>query len=131
MKHKTLFSISFLTLISTLFSSLTLSSQEIIFPYLKGDSLHNELKRYYAPKTVLPYDQARTKLYSEVFLQNDSIECFYSGYKIPVSSGTSILAWTAKYGIQTEHLYPRSYGAASHPALGGTERFLIFNQNKA
>ena len=127
MQHKTIFSISFLTL----FSSLTLSSQEIIFPSLKGDSLVTELKRYYTPKTVLPYDQARTKLYNEVFIQDDSIECFYSGYKIPAPSGTNILAWNAKYGIQTEHLYPRSYGAASLPALGGIERFLIFNQNKA
>ncbi len=69
------------------------------------------------PKTVLKYDEARTKLYTEVFLRNDSIECFYSGYKIPVPPGTNILSWTAKYGIQTEHLYPRSLGSASMPAL--------------
>ncbi|MBL0026956.1 MAG: endonuclease, partial [Saprospiraceae bacterium] len=25
---------------------------------------------------------------------------------------------TAKYGIQTEHLYPRSFGSATMPALG-------------
>ncbi len=117
------------SLIFTLYQSS--SSQEIIFPGLKGDSLLIELKKYYTPKTVLPYDQARTKLYTEVFLQKDSIECFYSGHKIPVPTGTNILAWTAKYGIQTEHLFPRSMGAASLPALGGTDRFLIFNQNKA
>jgi len=51
-------------------------------------------------------------------MENDSLECFYSGYKIPVPSGTNILAWTAKFGIQTEHLYPRSLGSASMPALG-------------
>jgi len=112
MKNKILSLISFLTL------SLTLHSQEIIFPGLHGDSLITELKRYYTPKTVLPYDQARTKLYNEIFLENDSLECFYSGYKIPVPSGTNILAWTAKYGIQTEHLFPRSLGSADMPALG-------------
>ena len=111
MKHKSL--LSFLTLISI----LNLNAQEIIFPGLRGDSLTTELKRYYTPKTILPYDQARTKLYNEVFLQNDSIECFYSEYKIPVPAGTSILSWTAKYGIQTEHLYPRSLGSAAMPAL--------------
>jgi len=111
MKYK-----SILPLISTL--SLTLNSQEIIFPGLREDSLTIELKRYYTPKTVLLYDQARTKLYTEIFLQNDSIECFYSGYKIPVPLGTNILSWTAKYGIQTEHLFPRSLGSASMPALG-------------
>lgn len=110
--------------ILSLFSSLiltftsSLNAQEIIFPGLHGDSLIAEIKKYYTSKTVLPYDQARTKLYNEIFLQNDSLECFYSGYKIPVPSGTNILAWTSKYGIQTEHLYPRSLGAAAMPALG-------------
>jgi len=109
--------------ILSLFSSLiltftsSLNAQEIIFPGLHGDSLIAEIKKYYTPKTVLPYDQARTKLYNEIFLQNDSLECFYSGYKIPVPSGTNILAWTSKYGIQTEHLYPRSLGSAAMPAL--------------
>ncbi len=32
--------------------------------------------------------------------------------------GTNILSWTAKYGIQTEHQYPRSLAAAAMPALG-------------
>ena len=105
------------TLISTLFLSLTLNSQEIIFPGLHGDTLITEIRKYYTPKTVHPYDQARTKLYNEVFLQKDSLECFYSGYKIPVPSGTNILSWTAKYGVQTEHLFPRSLGSASMPAL--------------
>lgn len=56
MKHK------FLS--STLFfiSNLTLKSQEILFPGLKGDSLISEIKKYYTPKNVLPYDLARTKL---------------------------------------------------------------------
>lgn len=112
MKHK----FQILTLFSILSSSL--HSQEIIFPGLHGDSLINEIKKYYTPKTVLPYDQARTKLYNDIFLLNDSLECFYSGYKIPVPSGTNILAWTTKYGIQTEHLFPRSFGSAEMPALG-------------
>lgn len=99
-------------------SIFDLQSQEIIFPGLRGDSLTTELKKFYTPKTILPYDQARTKLYTEIFLQNDSIECYYSGYKIPVPLGTNILSWTAKYGIQTEHLFPRSLGSASMPALG-------------
>ena len=93
-----LISFSTLSLQSTLFSILTLTSslnaQEIIFPGLRGDSLITELKKYYTPKTILPYDQARSKLYNEVFLQNDSLECFYSGYKIPVPIGTNILSWT-------------------------------------
>lgn len=112
MKYKILYLFSFLTL------SSTLHSQEIIFPGLHGDSLITEIRKYYTPKTVLSYDQARIKLYNEIFLENDSLECFYSGYKIQVPSGTNILAWTSKYGIQTEHLYPRSLGAAAMPALG-------------
>jgi Endonuclease I len=121
MKHKFLILISFLT--------LTLHSQEIIFPGLHGDSLINEIRKYYTPKTVLPYDQARTKLYNEIFLQNDSLECFYSGCKISVPSGTNILSWTAKYGIQTEHLYPRSLGAAAMPALGDLHHLVPSKSN--
>lgn len=106
-----------LVTIFTFISFLNIQSQEILFPGLKGDTLLTELKKYYTPKTILPYDQARTKLYNDVFIQNDSIECFYSGYKIPVPFGTNILSWTAKYGIQTEHLFPRSLGSAAMPAL--------------
>jgi len=123
------FFFSLSTFLSTLFLTSTLTAQEIIFPGLHGDSLITELKKYYTPKTVLPYDQARTKLYNEIFLQNDSLECFYSGYKIPVPSGTNILAWTAKYGIQTEHLYPRSLGSAAMPALGDLHHLLPSKSN--
>ncbi len=133
MKHKSLPSILIstfvFTFISTLFSISTLSSQEIIFPGLKGDSLFTEIKRYYKPKTVLPYDQARIKLYNNIFLENDSIECFYSGYKIPVPTGTAILPWTSKYGIQTEHLFPRSMGASSTPALGDLHHLVPCKSN--
>jgi endonuclease I len=93
------------------------SGQEIIFPSLKGDSLRNALVAFYSPSKILPYDQARTKLYNDVFLISDSLECFYSGYKIPVAKNINILSWTAKYGMQTEHLYPRSKGADKLPAL--------------
>ena len=121
--------ISFLISILSLTLSLTLHSQEIIFPGLHGDSLIKEIRKYYTPKTVLPYDQARTKLYNDIFLQNDSLECFYSGYKIPVPAGTNILAWTAKYGIQTEHLYPRSFGSAAMPALGDLHHLVPSKSN--
>jgi endonuclease I len=90
--------------------------QEIIFPGLKGDSLRKELVRYYTPKTIDDYDQSRYKLYQDVFKYQDSLECFYTGYKIPVDRQANILAWTAKYGIQTEHLYPRSKGSEKLPA---------------
>ena len=92
--------------------------QEIIFPGLKGDSLRNAIVAFYTPSKILPYDQVRTKLYNDVFWDSDSLECFYSGYKIPVDKKINILSWTARYGIQTEHLYPRSKGADKHPALG-------------
>ncbi|MBK8627066.1 MAG: endonuclease [Saprospiraceae bacterium] len=106
-----------LILFSTLFLTLSLTAQEIIFPNLRGDSLTTELLKYYTPKKVLKYDDARTKLYTVIFLQKDSIECFYSGYKIHVPTGTNILSWTARYGIQTEHLFPRSLGSAAMLAL--------------
>ena len=107
----------YISIIISLIFSINLNAQEILFPGLRGDSLITELKKYYTPKTILPYDQARTKLYNDVFLQNDSLECFYSAYKIPVPSGTNILSWTARYGLQTEHLFPRSLGSATMPAL--------------
>jgi len=56
-------------------------------------------------------------LYSKVFLRNDTLECFYSGHKVAIPRGTPILSWTARMGFQTDHLYPRSYGAASGAPL--------------
>jgi hypothetical protein len=100
--------------IFVIFSSSTLA-QEIILPSLKSDSLLTELKKYYTPKKVLKYDDARTKLYNEIFLEQDSIECFYSGHKIPITDKSKVLSLTAKLGIQTEHLFPRSMGSASLP----------------
>jgi hypothetical protein len=86
-----LISFSTLSIQSTLFSILTLTStlnaQEIIFPGLRGDSLITELKKYYTPKTILPYDQARTKLYTEIFLQNDSIRMLLFRIQNPVPAG--------------------------------------------
>ena len=99
-------------------STISLHSQEIIFPGLKVDSLITELKRYYTPKRVLKYDDARIKLYTEIFLERDSIECFYSGFKVPITDKSKVFSLTAKLGIQTEHLFPRSFGSASLPALG-------------
>ncbi len=125
MKQK--FNLLFSTLF--LFSSSTLNCQEILFPGLKGDSLITEIKRYYTPKRVLKYDEARTKLYTEIFLEKDSIECFYSGYKIPVPAGTNILSWTARYGIQTEHLFPRSLGSAALPALSDLHHLVATRAN--
>ena len=118
MKHITCPALAGFLFFLSFFSTINLHSQEIIFPGLGGDSLITKLRKYYNPKTVLKYDDARTKLYTEIFLDRDSIECFYSGYKIAVPSGTSILSWTARYGIQTEHLFPRSMGSASLSALG-------------
>lgn len=97
--------------------SQNIFGQEIIFPGLKGDSLRKELVRYYIPNNIDDYDQTRLKLYQDVFIQNDSLECFYTGYKIPIDRQVNILSWTAKYGIQTEHLYPRSKGSEKLPGL--------------
>ena len=118
-----------MTLLLTIIITTSINSQEIILPDLRGDSLITEIRKYYTPKTVLSYDQARMKLYTEIFLQADSVECFYSGYKIPVPSGTNILSWTARYGIQTEHLFPRSFGAAVLPALSDLHHLVPSKSN--
>lgn len=91
--------------------------QEIIFPGMNGDSLQKELVRYYPPNNIDDYDQSRYKLYHDVFKNQDSLECFCTGFKIRVDRQVNILSWTAKFGIQTEHLYPRSKGAEKLPAL--------------
>lgn len=78
--------------------------------------MRKELVRYYTPNNINNYEQSRYKLYHNVFKYQDSLECFYTGYKIPVDKQVNILSWTAKYGIQTEHLYPRSKGSEKLPA---------------
>lgn len=106
MKHKTCTALTGF-LFSTLTLTSTLTAQEIILPSLKSDSLLTELKKYYTPKKVLKYDEARTKLYTEIFIEQDSIECFYSGHKILITDKTKVLSLTAKLVIQIEHLWTK------------------------
>lgn len=56
MKHQ------FQTIILLVIFIVELQSQEIIFPGLRGDSLLTELKKYYTPKKVLPYDQSQDQI---------------------------------------------------------------------
>jgi len=88
---------------------------EHVLPGQSGQALLNNLVTDYKPPVVLDYSTARDTLFFRAFRQNDSLQCFYSGYKLPLPDGydptTVVYLNGTENGINTEHSFPQSKGA--------------------
>lgn len=99
------------------FLLVTLLAQAPIFENMPCEELPRALWQTYAPANVLGYGPAREFMYRELDNSNDSIYCFYTGYRLYLDSNAE-RASTYLYrdgdrdGINCEHLWPRSKGAA-------------------
>lgn len=97
--------------------SLTAQTFEPVFPGLAGQELLDSLFDRFRPDTVLPYGVARDTLYGKVLaIDDDTLRCIYSGHALyldPTQDPTQYvyLNGTAN-GINAEHAYPQSKGAA-------------------
>ncbi len=92
-----------------------------LYPGLSGNALEIQLQTDFKPAIVLGYSTARDTLYAKIEARNDSLYCVYSGHNLyldPNQDPTEYvyLAGSAN-GINAEHTYPRSKGAALEPAL--------------
>jgi len=106
-------------LLIILFASSRLSAQgfEVVFPGLSGADLIDSVARNYRPDTVLDYGNARDTLYAKILaIDDDSLRCIYSGHTLyldPTQDPTQyIFQGGGPNGINTEHSYPQSKGAA-------------------
>jgi hypothetical protein len=100
-----------------LFIAPSAVGQTLIFPDLKGEALIEALRNTYRPNVVLSYSNARDELFSYTAnADSDTLRCVYSGYAIylPINEDPSSYAYDN--GIDTEHTYPQSKGAADQPA---------------
>lgn len=86
-----------------------------VFPNLNDDALFNALHTNYKPGQVLNYSEARDVMYSQIYLENDSVRGIYSDYALylsPIGDPSDNLYMNGdKNGINTEHVYPQSKGA--------------------
>lgn len=88
-----------------------------VFPTLNGPVLLDSLVARYKPVVVLDYANARDTLYARVMAKNDdSLRCIYSGHTLyldPTQDPTQYIYLNGgPLGMNTEHAYPQSKGAA-------------------
>src|SRR5690606_33791999 len=84
---------------------------------LSGDELLDSVVSRYRPGVVLDYAHARDTLYASVLsVEDDSLRCIYSGYALwldPTEDPTQYIYLNgSSLGMNTEHAYPQSKGAA-------------------
>lgn len=86
-----------------------------IYPSLSGDELLDAVVTDYKPLYVLDYGEARDVMYGEIYNENDSVQCVYSGHTLylppSVDPSTHLYMSGSTNGINAEHTYPQSKGA--------------------
>lgn len=87
-----------------------------IFPGDSSFQLINKLVQNYKPVTVLDYNHARVKMYTEIDNLHDSVSCIYSKHTLYLNpSSTDPIGYLIKNGdpngINCEHTFPQSKGA--------------------
>lgn len=97
--------------------SLLAQGFEIVFPGLEGAELIDSVASRYRPDTVLDYAKSRDTLYGKILaFDDDSIRCIYSGHTLyldPTQDPTQYIYQNGgSNGMNTEHAYPQSKGAA-------------------
>jgi endonuclease I len=92
-----------------------------VFPGLTGAELSDRLVESYKPASVLDFAEAKDVMYGEIYEQNDSVECVYTGHQLyldPNADPSQYLYLNgSSNGINAEHNYPRSKGAQNGNAL--------------
>jgi hypothetical protein len=82
-----------------------------VFPGLDGESLLEALRGSYKPATVLDFADARDTLFGVIDRTGDSLECIYTAYSIYLDPNQDPTQSAFALGINTEHAWPRGYGA--------------------
>lgn len=88
-----------------------------LFPALRATALQAAVAAAYAPTRTLPGAAARDALYRYEQDAFGAVRCLYSGYGIPLPPGQDPSAAAFARGINAEHVWPRSWGAGTPPAV--------------
>ena len=87
-----------------------------IFPNDTSFLLINKLVQNYKPNFVLDYNQARVKMYTEIYNHQDSVSCIYTKHALYLNPASSdpigyLIKNGDPNGINCEHTFPQSKGA--------------------
>ncbi len=106
-----------LVLIFVLFAFNSLA-QELIEPCKFGQPLIDALQDDYTPGNPLGYGPARDILYSEIDNNGLELSCIYTEFTVTLdpNEDPSVSAFQNGAGLNAEHVYPQSLGAANEPA---------------
>lgn len=104
-------------ILSCCFSGVFGQGYQHLFPSASGTALLDSLYTFYKPGTVLDYANARDTLYAKVLaIDDDTLRCIYSGHALyldPTQDPTQYVYLNGStLGMNTEHAYPQSKGAA-------------------
>ncbi len=87
--------------------------QQDVFPGLSGQELLNALEADYKPAFTLSNSASKDTLYAVIYrLPGDSLRGVYTGYTIHLPQGEDPSQAAFAQGINLEHTYPKSQGAA-------------------
>jgi len=94
---------------------------EAVFPDESGEELKDLLVSAYKAETVLDFASAKDVLYAEIYDEQDTVRCVYSGWSLYLDPDKDPSVWLyqngSPNGINAEHTYPRSKGADNGNAL--------------
>ncbi len=94
----------------------TAQMHQDVFPDLEGQALLNALEAAYKPAFTLGNSASKDTLYAVVYqLPGDSLRAVYTGYTIHLPQGDDPSQAAFAQGINLEHTYPKSKGAAGGP----------------
>jgi hypothetical protein len=84
-----------------------------VFSDLEGDALLTVLRQEYKSNQNLSYAEARDTLYSKIINKSDSLTCIYTSYTIYLDPAENPRQDAFQKGLNAEHIWPRSLGAAN------------------
>ncbi len=105
-------------LLLLLFSNISFGQydHQSVFNGLEGDELFEKLVEDFKPEAILPFNQSRDTLFAVVYARDNILECVYTGHTVELDpdEDPTVSAYQngGSNGINTEHTYPRSMGAA-------------------
>lgn len=86
-----------------------------VLPGMTGNTLINNLTISYKPSIILDYSAVRDTMFLKIDRVADSLECIYTGMKLPLPDGQDPTEYVyldgQPNGINTEHTWPQGLGA--------------------
>ncbi|PAP78157.1 endonuclease [Rubrivirga marina] len=91
-------------------------AQTSVFPDFTGEQLLDSLRATYTPFRTLGYNLARDQLYQYEQDADGELCGVYTGYCVELTPGADPSTDAFDKGINAEHTWPQSFGAADEPA---------------